>query len=171
MDFKIEGIAPADAHAVASARRYIDALAKPLGSLGELEAIVEKLAGIFGRIPRDIASKRMLIFCADNGVHAQGISPVPQSVTRVQAINIANGLTGVGRLAECAHVELETYDVGINAPAAVCAPLIDRKIMSGTRDFTQGPAIGRDNAIARAGGGPRSRAQGRARGREGHRSG
>lgn len=148
MDFKIEGIAPADAHAVASARRYIDALAKPLGSLGELEAIVEKLAGIFGRIPRDIASKRMLIFCADNGVHAQGISPVPQSVTRVQAINIANGLTGVGRLAESAHVELETYDVGINAPAAECVPLIDRKIMSGTRDFTQGPAIGRDNAIA-----------------------
>ena len=36
-------------------------------------------------------------------------------------------------------VELETYDVGINAPAAVCAPLIDRKIMSGTRDLRRVP--------------------------------
>ena len=88
----------------------------------------------------------MLIFCADNGVHAQGISPVPQSVTLVQGINIANGITGVGRLAACAGVELETYDVGVNAPVEACAPLIDKKIMQGTNDFTQGPAIGRENA-------------------------
>ena len=101
MDFKIEGIAPADAHAVASARRYIDALAKPLGSLGELEAIVEKLRGYWPHTAR-YSQQANADICADNGVHAQGISPVPQSVTRVQAINIANGLTGVGRLAECA---------------------------------------------------------------------
>lgn len=146
MDFNIEGIRPADARAMEDARSYIDALAKPLGSLGELEAIVERLAGIFGGIPRDIDKKRMLIFCADNGVHAQGISPVPQSVTRVQSINIARGLTGVGRLAERAGVELEVYDVGINAPASECAPLIDRKVLSGTRDFTHGPAMNAEDA-------------------------
>ena len=138
--------APVDADAIAAARSYIDALAKPLGSLGELETIVERLAGIFGRIPDEISKKRMLIFCADNGVHAQGISPVPQSVTLVQGINIANGITGVGRLAACAGVELETYDVGVNAPVEACVPLINKKIMQGTNDFTQGPAIGRENA-------------------------
>lgn len=141
-------ILPADADAMSGARRYIDALAKPLGSLGELEIIVERLAGIFGGIPKSLDKKRMLIFCADNGVHAQGISPVPQSVTQVQGINIARGITGVGRLALCAGAELEVYDVGVNAPASDCAPLIDRKIMSGTRDFTQGPAMEREQALS-----------------------
>ena len=91
-------VRPADARAMAAARDYIDSLAKPIGALGELETIVIHLAGIFGRIPANIDRRRMLVFCADNGVHAQGISPVPQSVTRVQGINIAKGLTGMGRL-------------------------------------------------------------------------
>lgn len=146
MEYKKGLITPTDANAVKRARHYIDALAKPLGSLGELENIVEKLSGIFGGIPADIKRKRIIVFCADNGVYAQHISPVPQSVTRVQGINIANGITGVGRLAHCAGAELEAYDVGINAPADQCVPLINAKIMSGTHDFTQGPAIGRANA-------------------------
>lgn len=132
---------------MAAARDYIDSLAKPIGALGELETIVIHLAGIFGRIPANIDRRRMLVFCADNGVHAQGISPVPQSVTRVQGINIAKGLTGMGRLAERANAAIEAYDVGINAPAETCAPLINKKVMPGTHDFTTGPAMSRDEAV------------------------
>ena len=140
-------VRPADARAMAAARDYIDSLAKPIGALGELETIVIHLAGIFGRIPANIDRRRMLVFCADNGVHAQGISPVPQSVTRVQGINIAKGLTGMGRLAERANAAIEAYDVGINAPAETCAPLINKKVMPGTHDFTTGPAMSRDEAV------------------------
>lgn len=140
-------VRPADARAMAVARDYIDSLAKPIGALGELETIVIHLAGIFGRIPANIDRRRMLVFCADNGVHAQGISPVPQSVTRVQGINIAKGLTGMGRLAERANAAIEAYDVGINAPAETCAPLINKKVMPGTHDFTTGHAMSRDEAV------------------------
>lgn len=140
-------ILPIDERAMRRARKYIDSLAKPIGSLGELEEIVIRFAGIYGHIPADINGRRILVFCADNGVHAQGISPVPQSVTRVQGINIAMGITGMGRLAARAGAQIEAYDVGINAPAAECAPLIDRKVMPGTRDFTIGPAMSRAEAL------------------------
>ena len=143
MSHSIYSIPPLDAGAIADARAYVDSLAKPLGALGTLEELYIQLAGMFGERPKGGLKKCVLVFASDNGVHAQGISPVPQSVTLVQGRNIARGLTGMGALARCAGADIRAYDIGVNAPAAVCRPLIDIKLMSGTRDFTRGPAMTR----------------------------
>ena len=55
----------------------------------------------------------MLVFAADNGVCAEGVSCTPQSVTREQAVNMTRGLTGMSTLARFFGDEVIVTDVGI----------------------------------------------------------
>lgn len=70
-------------------------LAKPPHSLGRLEDISVRLAGIFGTERPTLGRTGVLVFAADNGVCAEGVSCAPQSVTREQAVNMTRGLTGM----------------------------------------------------------------------------
>lgn len=116
MQDMIEGIAPLDEAAMEAARAHLDALAKPPGSLGELEAYAVRLCGITGQFPPDISRRAILIFSADNGVCDEGIGSAPQSVTASQTINFVRGLTGVATLARAFRAKLIVADVGVNEP-------------------------------------------------------
>ena len=65
-------IAPADAEAMARAAVYQGTLAKPPGSLGELENIYIRLCGIAGTLHPRYAPCRVVVLCADNGVTEEG---------------------------------------------------------------------------------------------------
>lgn len=112
----VSGIAPLNENAMEEARDHLDSLAKPTGSLGELERYAVKLAGITGKLPPDISRRAVLVFCADNGVCAEGIGSAPQSVTRSQTINFVRGLTGVATLARAFRATVIAADVGVNVP-------------------------------------------------------
>lgn len=138
-------IKPLNQQALISAREKIDHLAKPLGSLGKLEDMAIQMAGIFGEIPFTLGWKRVVVFASDNGVWNEGISPVPQSVTLKQAVNMTRGLTGVCAMARYAGCEVKVVDMGINAHVK-CPEMIDRKLAMGTRNIAQGPAMSREQA-------------------------
>ena len=94
-------IQPLDEAAMAKARERQAQLAKPPGSLGRLEDLSIQLAGITGKVHNKIEKKHLLVFSADNGVVAEGVSSAPQSVTLMQTINLTRHKTGASTL--CKH--------------------------------------------------------------------
>ena len=71
-------ILPLDAAAMAAARERQAQLAKPPGSLGRLEDLSVQLAGITGKVHNQIEKKHLLVFAADNGVVAEGVTSAPK---------------------------------------------------------------------------------------------
>ena len=113
----INSIRKADAYVIAEADRRMTSLAKPLKSLGKLEEIAIKLAGITGKVKNNITKKMVIIMSSDNGVVEEGVASAPQSVTLAQTINFTKGLTGVAVLAKENDTELMVIDVGITRGA------------------------------------------------------
>ena len=150
MESRLQGllnaIGESDAGAMQAALARQDSLAKPPHSLGVLEDLSVKLAGITGRLYNPVDRRRILIFASDNGVVAEGVASCPQSVTLSQTVNFTRGLTGVAVLAKHFHAELDVMDVGINADFAQPG-VRDLKIAHGTRNFAVEPAMTREQAL------------------------
>ena len=132
--------------AMALARSRQDSLAKPPHSLGVLEDISVRMAGITGELYTPVDKRRVLIFAADNGIVEEGVSGCPQSVTLSQTINFTRGITGVAVLAEHFRTELDVIDVGINAEADYPG-IRNEKIAMGTRNFAKEPAMSEEECI------------------------
>lgn len=132
--------------AAGKARERVDGLVKPIGSLGQLEDYAVRLAGIFGKTTLPPLKKAIAVFAADNGVWDEGISPVPQSVTAMQAVNMTKGITGVGVLAACAGADVFVYDVGIRNFAGYKG-VEEKRVGNGTNSIAKGPAMDIGQAI------------------------
>ena len=78
-----------DQSAMKAAKARWDAVAKPLDSLGRLEKVITRIAGIQGTPDVALTPRCGLIFCADHGIVAQGVSQTDQSVTALVARAIA----------------------------------------------------------------------------------
>ena len=135
----------ADETARAAAHAHWARLAKPLGGLGALETLVEDAAALTGRETPDVSRRAALVLCADNGVVAQGVSQTDQSVTRAVAANLAAGRTSVCRMAAAARCDVVPVDIGMAGEKV--EGVLDRRIADGTADFTQGPAMAREQAL------------------------
>lgn len=131
-----------DEAAMEEARRRNDALAKPLGSLGALEDMAVRISGITGRLDHSLERCAVIVFAADNGIYDEGISPVPQAVTGLQAREIARGRSGVGVLAKVMGCSLSVVDIGVKGAAVPGAK--DARLLEGTASFARGPAMSRD---------------------------
>lgn len=138
-------VRPLDQGAMAAARERQAALAKPPGSLGQLEELSVQLAGITGSVHNRMERKHLLVFAADNGVVAEGVSSAPQSVTLMQTVNLTRAKTGASVLARHFGCQLTVCDVGVNAMIREKA-VLDKKIAFGTGNIAQGPAMTRDQA-------------------------
>ena len=142
----ISGITGIDHSAYAAARERLDSLVKPPGSLGRLEDIAAKLAGITGHIYNAVDKRCVIIMCSDNGIAEEGVASAPQSVTYAQTINFTRGITGVAVLAKCFNSDLMIVDVGVNAE--VNHPdIINRKIRKSTWNIANQPAMSREEAV------------------------
>lgn len=138
---------PADRRAMEEARRRWDAVAKPLHALGLLEDAIVNIAGVQGTADVSLAPRCAVIFCADHGVVAQGVSQSGQEVTSLVARSIAEGTANVNLMAGVAHAEVYAVDMGMATP--VDHPgMIARSQGRGTADFSQGPAMTRAQAEA-----------------------
>ena len=142
----LNNITAPDRDAMERARARQESLAKPPHSLGKLEDISVKLAGITGELFNPMDRRRVLIFASDNGIVAEGVASCPQSVTLSQTINFTRGLTGVAVLARHFHTELDVMDVGINADF-VQSGVHNLKIAHGTRNFAREHAMTREQAL------------------------
>jgi nicotinate-nucleotide--dimethylbenzimidazole phosphoribosyltransferase len=142
----LKEIKPLDADAIKAAKSRQARLAKPPGSLGRLEELSIQLAGITGTVKNEMKKKRILVFCADNGVVKEGVASAPQSVTAAQTINLTRGMTGAAVLARRFGCELSVCDVGVNADMSD-SRFINRKIAYGTANIAQGAAMTREQAV------------------------
>ncbi len=145
----IAAILPPDAEAMAAAAERQDRMTKPRGSLGVLEEVSVRLAGLAGSCPPPLPEPACVaVFAADHGVHAQGVSPWPQEVTAQMVANFLAGGAVVNAFAAQAGAEVTVVDVGVAADLEPVPGLLPRKIARGTADFTEGPAMTRDQAVA-----------------------
>ena len=140
---RLDGITPPDREAMEAARMHWDAIAKPLHGLGRLEDMVVRIAGAAGTPEVRLDRKGVAVFCADNGVVAEGVTQTGQEVTLAVAC----------RMARVAGAEVLPVDVGMLAHEAIPG-LRARVVMEGgTRNMTKGPAMDRaaGEAALRAG--------------------
>lgn len=142
----VRAVQPLDQKAMSAAEAHQARLAKPPGSLGRLEELSVQMAGITGKVHNELPRKQLLVFAADNGVVAEGVSSAPQSVTMQQTINLTRGKTGAAVLAKRFGCGLTVCDVGVNADICESA-VLNRKIAYGTKNICAGPAMTREQAL------------------------
>jgi nicotinate-nucleotide--dimethylbenzimidazole phosphoribosyltransferase len=140
-------IRPPDAEAMAAARERQERLTKPSGSLGELEELSVRLAGISGECPPPLPEPAAVaVFAADHGVHAQAVTPWPQEVTTQMVANFLASGAVVNAIAAQAGAEVCVVDVGVAADIPPAPGLLPRKVRPGTADMTAEPAMTRGEA-------------------------
>ncbi|HEV3155944.1 MAG TPA: nicotinate-nucleotide--dimethylbenzimidazole phosphoribosyltransferase [Candidatus Baltobacteraceae bacterium] len=139
-------ISARDAAAEDAARRRIDNLTKPVGSLGSLEVLAVQLAGIAGGLPTHKYERRaVLIGAADHGVAVEGVSAYPQEVTGQMLGAFLGGFAAINALARTARAEVFVADFGVLTPPRETYPrLFDLRCGPGTANLASGPAIARE---------------------------
>ena len=65
-------IEPVNNENMIKARKYVDGLLKPVGSLGVLENIAVQISGINNDLMRGDLKKAVLVFAADHGICEEG---------------------------------------------------------------------------------------------------
>jgi nicotinate-nucleotide--dimethylbenzimidazole phosphoribosyltransferase len=138
----IAAIPPLDEAAMNAAREHQDRLTKPRGSLGALEELSVRLAGIAGVCPPPMPDPAAVaVFAADHGVHAQGVSPWPQEVTAQMVQNFLAGGAVVNAFARQFGAGVRVVDVGVKTALPTADGLLSRKVAPGTADITVAPAM------------------------------
>jgi nicotinate-nucleotide--dimethylbenzimidazole phosphoribosyltransferase len=141
----LDAIAAPHPDAEPAARRHLDQLTKPPGSLGRLEELAARLAGLRGGPPR-VERPHVFVFAADHGVVAEGVSAYPQVVTMQMLENFLRGGAAINILARQAGAAVTVADFGVVGPAPAGAGLVSCRLGSGTANMTGGPAMSREHA-------------------------
>ncbi|HMW31703.1 MAG TPA: nicotinate-nucleotide--dimethylbenzimidazole phosphoribosyltransferase [Plasticicumulans sp.] len=130
-----------DAAAAAEAAARQAQLTKPAGSLGRLEALAIRLAGLQGTPRPRLDRVHIAVFAADHGVVAEGVSAYPQAVTAEMLRNFAHGGAAIAVLARLHAATLEVVDLGTVVPPGPLPGVLDRRIAPGTRNLAREPAM------------------------------
>jgi nicotinate-nucleotide--dimethylbenzimidazole phosphoribosyltransferase len=138
-------VTPVDARAEAAARARQDMLTKPQGSLGRLEELSIRLAGITGQERPRLGRKVVFTLAGDHGVVAEGVSAYPQAVSAQMVANFLQGGAAVCVLARRAGAEVVVADMGLasEVPGDTTA-LRKCRVAAGTANMAQGPAMTRE---------------------------
>lgn len=116
-------------------------LTKPHGSLGRLEEIANRCAGIFQSLSFSVSKPRIVLFAGDHGVCAEGVSSYPQAVTAQMVLNFLRGGAAINCLARAGGIELRVVDVGVAEALPQAEGLVARRVAAGTRNFCREPAM------------------------------
>lgn len=130
------------------AQQRLDSLAKVPGSLGALEDLVVRLAGITARECPAFPTKSLVLFAADHDIAFKGVSASGQRVTEIQVRNFLNGGGTINAFCRTAGAEFIAVDVGMKNDVDDAPGLVRRKVLHAARDFSEGPAMTREEALA-----------------------
>lgn len=130
---------------------HLDSLCKPPGSLGELERLAFQLCRIQNSLSPVTSPRRLVVFAADHGVAAQGVTAWPSEVTSMVVGVMAQQRSASGVLCRACSTDYRVIDVGCLQPPAVSEPfglgsplsLESAPVARGTRDLSLGPAMSR----------------------------
>src|SRR5580692_8341306 len=141
LDKTIQEVHPIDPRWIDSASRRQLELTKPPGSLGRLEEIANRCAAIRETFELAANRPRIVLFAADHGVCAEGVSAYPQEVTAQMVLNFLHGGAAINAFARSGGIELKVVDIGVATALPLSTDLIDRRVASGTRNFCEQPAM------------------------------
>lgn len=127
-------------------KNYVDSLTKPPGSLGRLEELVIELAKMTSDPFPEVARPGVLVFAADHGVTAEGISAFPQEVTKQMVENFLNGGAAINVFSKYIGASLKVVDIGVSADIEQ-DKLICQKVRYGTANFYKENAMSIYEAI------------------------
>lgn len=134
----ISQIKPGDKKAYEACIYHFDHIAKPVGSLGKLETLLAAVAGASGTPKIDISKKCVLVFCADNGVLAQGVAQSTHDVTTAIANSLVRKTTSVNAMAAACGADVFPIDMGMIDQVDGILPC---SLARGTNDISEGPAM------------------------------
>src|SRR2546427_1950266 len=139
-------ILPLDEGAMRLAAARQARLTKPAGSLGRLEDLAVRLAGITGRIDPPLQAAVVFTLAADHGVAAEGVSAYPREVTAQMVLNFLRGGAAINVIAREVGARVVVADIGVDADLPPHPDLRAVKVRRGTDSITRGPAMTVDEA-------------------------
>lgn len=134
-------LAAADEDARHSAEHRQASLTKPPGSLGRLESIAVDLAALQGRARPRVDAVRIVVFAADHGIAAEGVSAFPQSVTAEMVRNFSAGGAAIAVMARILGADLEVVNVGTVVELPPLPGVVNRRIAAGTANAVHAAAM------------------------------
>jgi nicotinate-nucleotide--dimethylbenzimidazole phosphoribosyltransferase len=143
----ISKIKPIDKEAMKKARERLDSLTKPLGSLGKLEEIAERISGIRGQLTPVIKQKVIFTLAGDHGVVVEGVSAYPAEVTPQMVYNFVKGGAGINVLAKHVGTRVVVVDMGVAVDLKPFPGIVNKKVAHGTKNMAKGPAMSYKQAI------------------------
>ena len=122
----------------------IDNLTKPRGSLGMLERIALQVGLIQQTLTPALRAPHHLLFAADHGIVAEGVSLSPKEVTRQQTLHfVRSSGSGIGFLCRQHGFRLRVVDAGVDADFPAGSGILDRKIRKSTSNYLHEAAMSR----------------------------
>jgi nicotinate-nucleotide--dimethylbenzimidazole phosphoribosyltransferase len=143
----IKTIQPLNPEHRSLAQARLNRLTKPIGSLGRLEELATHYVAISGEISPSRPKSIVFTLAADHGVAADGVSAYPSSVTAQMVHNFLSGGAAINVLARQFEAEVRIVDLGVASDLGHSLGLVVRKVGWGTKNFINGPAMSRDEAL------------------------
>lgn len=140
-------IPPIDSAAIEAATTRQTTLTKPPLSLGVLEELSIRLAGMTGRLDPSLHDAVVFTLAGDHGVAAEGVSAYPQAVTGQMVLNFLGGGAAVNVLAREFGARVVVADLGVLVELPADPALRSLKVRPGTDNIARGPAMGRLEAV------------------------
>ncbi|NLI83701.1 MAG: nicotinate-nucleotide--dimethylbenzimidazole phosphoribosyltransferase [Deltaproteobacteria bacterium] len=144
----LEGIPGASEEHETGAWKRLNAQIRPRGSLGRLEQMAARLAGIQRTLTPDVEKKIIFTMAGDHGVAAEGVSAYPQEVTGQMVYSFTRGWASINVLAKHVCADVRVVDCGVAADLPPDWPIVHGKIRKGTASIFSGPAMTREEAVA-----------------------
>jgi nicotinate-nucleotide--dimethylbenzimidazole phosphoribosyltransferase len=136
----------------------INGKTKPIGALGQLEALAIQLGLIQQKEAVSLKQPQMVVFAGDHGIVEEGVSAYPQAVTKQMVLNMLGsdrqkGGAAVNVLAHQHNFNLTVVDAGVAEALPDHPNLLQMKIAPGTRNSALAPAMSDLQAVAALQGG------------------
>jgi len=143
LDAAVSSVRPADPEQIRKTKTHWDAVAKPLHGLGLLEDTLARMAGV-APLRRNY-KKCVAVFCADNGVVAQGVTQTGSEVTAIVAGNMLTGQSSVCCMGRVTGADVVAVDAGMLTEVPGLRSI---KVAQGTEDLSMAPAMTRQQCLS-----------------------
>lgn len=125
----------------ATIQKKIDVKTKPLGALGQLEALALQVGLIQQCENPQLIQPRMLVFAGDHGAAKAGVSAYPQDVTWQMVENFLAGGAAINVFTRTYGLPLAVVDCGVAHDFGQRDGLLNFKIGNGTDNYLEAPAM------------------------------